>query len=443
MLALLLLAAAALPDERAPAADVPRGKVHEWKGPTGAFQYVVPESYDTKRGAALLLMLHGSNLGRQWALLNFEPGRFRKDDIIVAPDGTTPNGQGGFNFMAEAADAAKVADLIRDLRKRLSVSRVYVYGHSQGAYFTYYFIGEYPELVDGVCAHAGGVLTWSKFPEKAKKIAVGILHSDDDPVVPVSLSEGAEKVYKEKGYANVFFKRTSGRQHMPDAPSTSEVLAWCDRLTTRSPEETVKLAEEAIVAERPEYAVAWDLAEKSVAAKAGEELKKRAQAVQAKIEKIAAAHADSVLKGVQGDAKALPADPAYGPWTAHYRLAVSEFGKTKALAELQKKLGAVLRKHAAAARGRLATLRAAGAKNQLGIAFKAGRELIEDAFLGEGADEARGELEKWLARYRSQLPKAEVDTFEKLTAARKPIDEEGRKAWEAVEAGRDDLWKSP
>ena len=436
LLSFSLSLATAPADEKAPSAAVPRGVVHEWKGPTGRYRFAVPKSYDDAKGATLLLMLHGSNLNRRWALANFKVGEFRKDDILVAPDGTTPAANGAFNFMAGKEDVGKVADLIRDLKGRLNISRVYIYGHSQGAYFTYYFIGEYPDLVDGICAHAGGVLAMSRFPEKAKKIAVGILHSGDDPIVPVSLSEGAEKVYKDRGYKDVFFKRTEQRRHFPDPESTGEVLAWCDRVTVRSAAESLKAAKDGLDLRIPEYADSWNLAQSVVSGRiqgATKDHKDQARALLARIEGVAGRHREALLSDLRGGKRTIPSQPKYGAWVEHYRKTIRSFPKTKAVSDLRKKMRSLLRKHALTGAGRYRVFKAAAAQNQYGVAFKAGRMLLESAFLSEWTEEVTDQLAGWMKEYKNQLPRKEVDGFQTLVLDRSALDKQGLEAWERVE----------
>src|SRR5262249_43408559 len=149
---------------------------------------------------ALVLMLHGTGLKWGWAFWNYpiEKGQFRGDDVVVAPEAMTPGGQDVFNFVQNKADGDQIAGIIAYFRKRFPIGRVYLYGHSQGAFFTYWFAGEHPELVDGIVAHAGNVLGNVKHPKAAKeKVAIGILHGRADAVVPVDCAYATEKLYKE------------------------------------------------------------------------------------------------------------------------------------------------------------------------------------------------------------------------------------------------------
>jgi hypothetical protein len=87
------------------------GKLYEWKSAGGILcWWRAPQRYDEATGANLTLILHGSNLTHEWGFANHDHKTFRPDDFVVSPDGTTPNGKGGFNFLKE--DTKKVHGLV-------------------------------------------------------------------------------------------------------------------------------------------------------------------------------------------------------------------------------------------------------------------------------------------------------------------------------------------
>ena len=131
------------------------GKVYAWQAKDGLeYEYCVPRSYDPEKGATLLVSFHGSNLSKGWTFWNHEAGEFCGDRIVVSPDGTTPNGKGGFNFLDGAKDLARAKALIEEIRETFKVTGTYLYGHSQGSFFIQHLVGAYPDLADGICAHA-------------------------------------------------------------------------------------------------------------------------------------------------------------------------------------------------------------------------------------------------------------------------------------------------
>src|SRR5690606_36754030 len=118
-------------------------------------------------GANLTLVLHGNGLDHRWTFWNHPKDEFRADDIVVSPDGTTAHaGTGANEFLAGESDIARVKALIEELKATWNVRQVFLYGHSQGAFFVFLFAGAEPELVDGVVGHAGGVWNGTDAPKK-------------------------------------------------------------------------------------------------------------------------------------------------------------------------------------------------------------------------------------------------------------------------------------
>lgn len=212
------------------------GKVYEWTSEGGVrYQYVIPRKYDAKVGAAMTVILHGSNLDRRWGFANHEAVEFRPQDIVISPDGTTPNGKGGFNFMGRGEDASKLTGLLDELRATLNVTAVYLYGHSQGSFFALDYAGEEPEAIAGVVAHASGVWTLTNISDKGHGQAIVLMHGTADPVMPYSQSVGGYAVYRDKEYPMIRMRSLEGWNHWPaekgSIPHVSQQLAWIEGMT--------------------------------------------------------------------------------------------------------------------------------------------------------------------------------------------------------------------
>ena len=135
-LASLSITKAADVREREPDPAKAAGKVYEWKSKGGlAYHYFIPRSYDPDKGANLTFILHGSNLTRSWGFANHKAGDFRPNDIVVSPDGTTSNGQGGFNSLGKPEDIEKFHALHQELKLLFKINATYLYGHSQGSFW--------------------------------------------------------------------------------------------------------------------------------------------------------------------------------------------------------------------------------------------------------------------------------------------------------------------
>ncbi len=251
------------PARAEPTMSAPKGDVLEWTDARGKpLWYLLPKGLAPGKPVHLLIMLHGTGMKWGWAFWNYPiaNGAFRKSDIVVAPEGMT-DGQGGtFNFVQGKADGDHIAELIGDFKKRFPIDRVYLYGHSQGAFFAYWFAGEHPELVDGFVAHAGNVLGNVKHSQIAKeKIAVGILHGRADAVVPVECAISTEKVYRDLGYKKLKLQIVEGLNeqtgHWPLPKQVGEMIDWLDSVSTDSPLETLRSVCSVLAHEEPDLSV--------------------------------------------------------------------------------------------------------------------------------------------------------------------------------------------
>jgi predicted esterase len=318
----------------APSTKAERGKVLAWKSAQGRpYWYRLPETIDSKDPPNLLLMLHGTGLDHRWSFWNYPiTGAFRRKDIVVSPDGLTPQGQ-TFNFVQGPKDGEQIAGLIADFKKAFPIGRVYLYGHSRGAFFTYWFAGEHPELIDGIVAHAGNVLDVKHDKLTKQKVAIAILHGRADAVVPVDCAIRTEKIYREQGYEKLkleiveYLNEQSGHWPLPD--EVAKLLDWVDQVTTLSAAQAVLTAASALAGAAPDLAVVTEQVGRArkLLAKASEDEKKalppQIDALAAFVEKAAAAHAAKLLQ----EPALVDPKAAYGAWAAHFVLADRAFGE--------------------------------------------------------------------------------------------------------------------
>lgn len=243
------------------------GVLLEWTTPEGQeYWYRLPKESQRGRKPALVIMLHGTGTNHGWSFWNYpivnNGGTFRPMDIIVSPDGLTPGGNNTFNFVQNELDGAQIANLIEYFHERFDIGNVYLYGHSQGAFFCYWFVGEYPELVDGIVAHAGNVLANVRHPKLAKaNVAIGILHARADQVVPAECAERTRDVYEAEEYAKLkcwIIEEGIGDHagHWPLPDHVTTMFEWLDTVSTKSPAQGVDVALTALKRESPDWAVA-------------------------------------------------------------------------------------------------------------------------------------------------------------------------------------------
>jgi predicted esterase len=245
-----------------PSSSAPRGEVLEALSPEGQpFWYRLPKKIDERKPPALIFMLHGTGMPWGWAFWNYPiaSGQLRPDDVVVAPEGLTPGGNDTFNFVQGKKDGEQIAGLVKLFRKELPIGKVYLYGHSQGAFFCYWFAGAYPELVDGIVAHAGNVLDVQHSDLARSKVAIGILHGRADAVVPVDCAFRTEQIYKEQGYRKVKLLVVEGLNeqtgHWPLPLQVAEMFEWLDQVSLDQPAGALSVARAELAKEAPDLLV--------------------------------------------------------------------------------------------------------------------------------------------------------------------------------------------
>lgn len=433
--ALSVAPAAAQVEERAPAVDAP-AEVFDWESTDGLrFRYRAPASYDPEEGVGLTLILHGSNLSRTWGFANHRAETFRPDDVVVSPEGTTPNGSGGFNFMGNPDDAERLHSLIEELREVWSIRDVYLYGHSQGSFFAFYYAGRYPDEVDGIVGHASGVWTQTDLGKHGHHQAIVLLHGTLDPVVPYRQSVGGYEAFEKAKYPKLRLRSLEGWNHWPSehnfnhlgqaVPHTSQQLAWVEGMTT---DRAARLewcfdflaANE--LRERADYAAIYTLARHVAEGElASPRTIKRAERVVRVVEELAEDHAKALRREVP---KTLALDGE--GWSTHLMLFLRTFGGVPARDDLFESLERKVEKNVEEGREQIGDFWEALRDGDRKEAFEVGVEAIEDGFLEPavgGGDflselrtlrEAAEELKikrKWRQRFD--------DLDEEFTAARK------------------------
>ncbi|OGV79915.1 MAG: hypothetical protein A2340_16095 [Lentisphaerae bacterium RIFOXYB12_FULL_60_10] len=125
-----------VPKAAAPASVEP-GKCAWLKFPDGIAYFLrVPASYDAKKGARLIVFLHGSNMNGLAYLRSFEAKGWCRDDILLCPNGEQGRdvfGANNFTF----GSASPITDVVAAVKKAFKVTRTYIGGHSQGGFVTY------------------------------------------------------------------------------------------------------------------------------------------------------------------------------------------------------------------------------------------------------------------------------------------------------------------
>jgi predicted esterase len=415
-----------------PGPKAPRGDVLEWTSAQGKpYWYRLPK----KPGKAtnLVLMLHGTGLKWGWAFWNYPiaTGEFRGDDIVIAPEGMTDGGGGTFNFVQGKNDGEHIAGLIQLFRERFEIQNVYLYGHSQGAFFTYWFAGEYPELVNGIVAHAGNVLD-VKFPKYAKEnVAIGILHGRADAVVPVECAFRTEEVYRSEGYKKLKLYVVEGLTeqsgHWPLPVQVSEMLAWLDQASASTPAAAVDAALLEVAKDVPDFAALADLVERARGKLAKHKGDDKA-ALDEKVEALAGLLASTEVRvwaSMKSDVEAQLAKPAYGAWAARLRLAHRAFRGSPTWKATAGAAAKTSETHEKKVRDALEDL-GRGKKS----AFGSGVEALEASYLAPSYVDLVSRMRQLAEGGGSQADAEDKQAFRALVEARKAAEEAGAKSFE-------------
>ena len=232
------------PPRREPALDAEPATAWAWTSENHLrYTWVLPAGIKAAEHRNLIIICHGTGLDYRWGSANYKPGRFRPEDIVVSVDGPSKADDGSRLFLGNEHDAEAFGDFIVEVSKAFHSDRVYLYGHSQGSFFVCYFLGQHPELADGVVAHASGVWTWTLYNAEVAAVPLVFMHGTGDPVVPYGQSVGGRDWYREQGHRMVQLRRMPGYNHWPNGDRASECLDWCIGMRTDDPARALAAAE--------------------------------------------------------------------------------------------------------------------------------------------------------------------------------------------------------
>ena len=423
------------PPSKAPAPDVARGKRTAWKSADGlVYEYVVPKDYDAKAGVNLTFILHGSNLDHRWGFANHEAGTFRADDLVVCPDGTTSNGKGGFNFLQGDKDLKRLHALQEELRKAFKVRATYVYGHSQGSFFSFLYAGAYPDDVQGVLGQASGVWIGTEATPKHHHQAIALMHGTADPVVPYGQSVGGLQFYRDAKYPLTHLRSLEGWNHWPEQFQAGQELAWCEGMSSADPVRVAAaLAELEKVHEHRDPSAYWQVADRlrSLAGAPSAAVAK-AKAAADDAEALAKKHVDAIEKDLGKD----KGDKLVGEaWVAHLPTFLRDYDGVPACEALRKTWADRLEKHKDDAVKHLKEYYRKREKD-VATAFTEGVAALQTGFLHyECAEEAFLEsLEGWAKdAKKNKLTKAQTKAFDETVPVFRTARKKGLAAYQELE----------
>jgi len=201
---------------------------------------VLPAEFDAGEKYDLVVGLHGrgadaASFALLWERLGGAPFIYA---VPEAPYEIEEGGARGFCWTLEGAgDASEaqsreltvayVAAVVKDLKKRYHVSRVYLLGFSQGASVAYLAGVKHAGLVDGIVCFGGWFQpAWFSDGdwEKAASLRVFISHGRADTVIPFAEGEKARDLFFARGVDVCFLESDGG--HAVPVEHLKLVLDW-------------------------------------------------------------------------------------------------------------------------------------------------------------------------------------------------------------------------
>lgn len=423
---LLVLASTALgkePPEKEPGPKS-AGKVCKWRTADGLeYLYRVPKDYDPEKGANVVFFIHGTNMDRYWGMFSHDEKTFRPDDILISPDGTTKTSdKGTFTFFGESADLQRMRTLHEEVKKAFKVRSTFLYGHSNGGFFSCAYASLHPEEIQGVFSHAGGVWAGTEPKPEQHGCAFAFMNGTDDPLMPVGNAVGGAEWYRKEGYPLTHWRVLEGHEHKPSHFHAVQQLAWCEGMTSGDPARVEASYDEiAGCKDRQwiDFSALYGVASRLAAMEgASEGAKKRAARTKEALEKLAEEHVSAIRKELgKRDGTALDG----GAWIGHLPRFLLDFDGVPAREDLATEWAAKLETHREAANAHLRSYYDQ-AKRDPAAAFAAAAAAIREGFLFYGCYECTlpGDLDRWSKDAKKlKLDKADLDAYEAAMEARR------------------------
>jgi predicted esterase len=191
------------------------------------YRIFIPSSYDGRKPYPLIMLLHGMGGDENSMFDLYGSGAFealaeKHGYIVACPKGREPTS------MYRGAAEQDVLDVMADVRRAYKVdpNRIYLTGHSMGAYGTWSIAIDHPEIFAALAPISGGGDVAAV--AKTARIPQLVTHGDNDPTVPVDNSRVMVEALKKAG-AEVKYTEVPGGNHVSVAvPAFGPIFDWFD-----------------------------------------------------------------------------------------------------------------------------------------------------------------------------------------------------------------------
>jgi len=196
------------------------------------YRLFIPESYDASKPAPLLVALHGMGGDENSMFDSYGSGLLKREAervgfIVACPKGRDPAS------MYRGTAEKDVLDVMAEVQRtyRIDPSRIYLMGHSMGAYGTWAIAMNQPDLFAALGPISGGCNTSGM--AKIRHIPEYVVHGDDDRTVAVIQSRNMVEAGKKAGAEIVYVEVPGGSHTGVAAPAFASMLDFFARQQKR------------------------------------------------------------------------------------------------------------------------------------------------------------------------------------------------------------------
>jgi poly(3-hydroxybutyrate) depolymerase len=199
------------------------------------YRLFIPESYNASKPTPLLVALHGMGGDENSMFDSYANGLLKREAerngfLVVCPKGRDSAS------MYRGSAEQDVLDVMADVRRsyRVDAARIYLMGHSMGAYGTWSLAMDHPDIFAALGPISGGGMASGMV--KIRHIPQYVVHGDDDRTVPVSQSRTMVEAGKKAGAEIVYVEVPGGSHTSVAAPAFAAMLDFFARQQKAAPQ---------------------------------------------------------------------------------------------------------------------------------------------------------------------------------------------------------------
>jgi len=346
--------------------------------PKGAkYTLIVPKSYDRRKGATMLLWLHGAGDNHANAARGVKSRRFKPDWIYAIPDDRA-------NGAWQMEEEDRVMDMLDQVQKSYNIRRTFIGGFSRGGFFTFGFGLSHTDRFAGYLCVGGGIPNPALAKkEDADRIAVAIVHGEADGTVPFDSATKAREAFEKAGWKEkLFFRSVPGLGHRIDRDAVQAAVDWLDEnaQVLKTPRDYYEYGMKLFGGVKRGRAY-WALSEIEEEASGREKWWRTVQSTLKKIESSAEKDGKKVKRAIEADRNA--------KWVPDWRAYRANFEGVPFQGEVLAAFGVRVAAHNEAADDLWAQAESAKAADDVKAAIRACIDIRDDCYVADGDSVAK------------------------------------------------------